>query len=108
MRGLLVVGAAVAAVLVPAAPASTVDGGGEVARVVAPPRPAPTELFRAPDEGCTVPVGSSIQPCPPGGRRRPPVSCVLPVNLSPGTTLVTPRCAHPRPGPEGRVVPLTR
>jgi len=111
MRALLVAGVAVAAVLVPAAPASTGDLRTPAAPVPAEPsRPAPLVPFGpAPDDGCTVPVGATLEACPPGGRSRPPVSCVLPVARPHEPVVpVPPNCPRPRPTPEGRVVPLSR
>ncbi len=102
MRGMLLVGAAVAAALVPAPPAVTVTVEPAVRH------PAPQVLPHVPDrpdEGCTVPVGS-LAPCPPPDRLRPPVACVLPVDLPPGTTTVTPDCPRRDPSPETPVVPV--
>ena len=102
MRALLATGAAVAALLVAAAPAVTITA-----------EPAPHArphvlpgLPDRPDEGCTLPAGVSLEPCRPPERLRPPTSCVLPVDLPPGTTLVSPECPRRDPSPEGRVVPV--
>jgi hypothetical protein len=102
---MLVVGAAVVATLVPAAPVVTVT-----ASPVAP-SPRPQVLPGVPDRrdvGCTVPIGPTLLPCAPDDRLRPPVSCVLPVDLPPGTTRVTPGCPPRDPSPEGSIVPLVR
>ncbi len=94
MMGLVVAAAVLAAGMTTAAPGDP--------RPLAPYRPAP-------EQGCTVPVAgqvSGLAACP-DVRREPPVSCVVPVAHPPGT-LVTEECRAGRPGPEGRIIPLTR
>src|SRR5688572_575051 len=113
MRGLLVVAASVAATLVPAAPATTGSTGGPAPddRSAFPseravPLPSPPGPFdRSPAEGCTVPVGTGLEACPPPRHRQPLVSCVQPLGLPPGGGVV-PDCPRYRPAPEGRVVPV--
>ena len=114
MRQLLVAAATAAAVLLPAAPATT---GTAPAPVVTSsdhradgreaPRVLPEPFDRAPAEGCTVPAGAGLEACPPDSRRRPVVACVLPLRLPPGTVVV-PECPWPHPSPRGRVVPVSR
>lgn len=86
------IGAVVAAVLLPTAP-------GEL---VLP------DLEPVPQQGCVVPVSTLVTPCPrpdPG----PLVSCVLPVAGFPGVRpRVEPACPDRVPAPRGRTVPVTR
>src|SRR5688572_30819813 len=111
MRGLLVVAASVVATLVPAAPETTGSAVGPADRPAvlserAAPRPSPPGPFdRSPAGGCTVPVGTGLEACPPPRHRQPLVTCVLPVGLPPGGGVV-PDCPRYWPAPEGRVVPV--
>ncbi len=108
MRQLLVAAAAVAATLLPAAPATTGTTPAPAPAGEAPrPRALPDPFRSAPEEGCTVPAGAGLEACPPDRRRRPVVSCVVPARLPPGTVVV-PSCPRPDPFPRGRVVPVSR
>lgn len=108
--GALTGAAAVAAVLLVAAPASS--GPVPVAEGAAPAFsspgrvPAPPGRLLPPDpDVCILPVGAPADPCPVP--REPLVGCVVPVTDLPGG-VVTDACRPPRQQPEGRIVPLLR
>ena len=82
--------AAIAALLVPAAPGPDLP----------PPLPPP-----GPD-GCVVPLDTVLDPCAPEEEVRPPVLCVVPVTRFVPPTL-QPDCPDPVPDPRGRFVPVT-
>ena len=81
--------AAIAALLVPAAPGQ------------APP-PVP---HSEPTPGCIVPVGSALDGCP-RDELRPPVLCIVPVTGFVAAP-VEPACPDPVPDARGRIVPIT-
>ncbi len=83
--------AAIAALLVPAAPGPDLP----------PPLPPP-----GPDQGCVVPLDTVLDPCAPEEEVRPPVLCVVPVTRFVPPTL-QPDCPDPVPDPRGRFVPVT-
>lgn len=80
--------------------------GVAVAVVLAagPSAPQLPDLREPAGEPCAVPVSGGLTSCPDPGRR-PPVSCVLPAELPPGT-VATPACPPYDPTPPSRVVPL--
>jgi len=119
MRQLLAAAATVAAVLLPAAPATTgpAPAPGTVPTPASTssshrdgdregPRRLPEPFDRAPAEGCIVPAVAGLEACPPEAGRRPVVTCVLPVRLPPGT-VEGPGCERRDPFPQGRVVPVS-
>lgn len=81
--------AAIAALLVPAAP-------GQAPPVRPPLEPAP---------GCIVQVGSALDGCP-RDELRPLVLCVVPVT-GVGRAPLEPTCPEPVPDARGRIVPIT-
>jgi hypothetical protein len=79
------------------------------AALLLPTTPAPAPVLPelpVPEEGCVVPVGRVLPPCP-SPDRTPLISCVLPVSRFTPPRL-EPDCPAPVPDPRGRTVPLSR